>query len=198
MNELVIQVSRRALVLGGVVVVVVVALVALIVTGTLARVTDARTVASATVVAEQQGAAERDVERAYEQAVEQVRKVRALRLAIPAADADAIETKALNDLKTLRHSAFVSLGQVLGFSTADVEPYAASVERRFEQQPASTQPSPAPVLLAPRLYAIVSRMSELSTQLSDKATTDLTAPAATPGPTPTRTPAPTASPTARP
>ena len=148
----------------------------------------------------QQTAAERDVERAYELAVEQVRKVRALNLAITPAQADAIAAKAFSDLKALRHSGLVSLGQVLGL--ADVEPYATATEQRFDQTPVSTQPAPTPVLLAPRLYSIVTTMSQLAGQLSDQATTALTAPAATPAPTvapsPSRTPTPSSSPTARP
>ncbi len=199
MND-VVRIPRRALVLVGTTVVALLLVLALVMTGVVARAADANTVASPAELKAQQAAAERDVERAYEQANEQVRKVRALNLAITAAQADAITTKALSDLKALRHSGFVSLGQVLGL--ADVEAYATGTEQRFDQAPVSAQPSPAPVLLAPRLYAIAARMSELATQLSDQATTSLTAPAATPaptvGPSPSRAPTPTPSPTARP
>jgi len=196
----VIRIPRGALAAVAAVVLLVLLVAVLSGTGVLARVTDPVAVASPQIVAAQQAAAERDVERAYEQAVEQVRKVRALRLAIPGQEADAIATKAFDDLKTLRHSAFVALGQVLGLAAGDAEGYASATERRIEQAPVAAQPSPAAVLLAPRLYAIISRMSEVSTQISDKATNDLTAPAATPTgtPSPTGTRAPSPSPTPSP
>jgi hypothetical protein len=141
----------------------------------------------------QQNATERDVERAYEQAVDQVRKVRALNLAITSAQADQIASKAFSDLRTLRHNAFVTLGQIMAMAAVEAEAYSTATETRFDSAPV-TRPSPSasPVLLAPRFYTIVSRMSELATQLADQATTQLTAP-------PSASPAPaTASPTARP
>jgi len=195
MND-VIRIPRRTLFLAAGVIVGMLLVLALVMTGVVARAADATTVAGAAVLKTQQAAAERDVERAYEQAVEQVRKVRALNLAITAAQADAIALKAFNDLKALRHSGLLSLGQVLGL--ADADGYATATEQRFDQAPVSAQPAPTPVLLAPRLYAIAARMSELAAQLSDQATTSLTAPAATPAPTvapsPSRTPTPTARP----
>jgi hypothetical protein len=176
----------------------IVLLLALVVSGVVARAADAHTVANASELKTQQIAAERDFERAYEQATDQVRKVRALNLAISAAQADTVAGKALADLKSLRHSGFVSLGQALGLNAADAEANATAAEKRFDQAPVFAQPSPSPVLLAPRLYALAARMSELATQVSDQATTDLTAPAPTPVPSPTRTATPTASPSARP
>jgi hypothetical protein len=208
MNDAVVRIPRRALLVAAGALLAVLLVLALVMTGVVARAADASTVASASVLKMQQSAAERDLERAYEQAVEQVRKVRALNLAIAAARADAIALKALNDLKALRHSGFVRLGQELGLAGADAEANATATEQRFDQAPLSAQPATTPVLLAPRLYTIAARMSELATQVSDQATTDLTAPAATPTPTvapaptaapsPTRTPTPTASPSARP
>lgn len=193
MND-VVRIPRRTLLLAAGALVGTLLVLALIATGVIARAADATIVADASVLKAQQAAAERDVERAYEQAVEQVRKVRSLNLAITAAQADAIAAKALNDLKALRHSGLVSLGQVIG--VADAEAYASATEQAFDKAPVSARPAPSPVLLAPRLYAIAARMSELATALSDQATTSLTAPAATPAPSPTRTPSP--SPTARP
>jgi hypothetical protein len=193
-----LRVPRRAFAFAAGVTVFLAVMVALTVTGVLARVTDPSTVAAAPVLATHQAAAERDVERAYEQVVTQVHKVRALNLAIGPQQADAIVAKALADMTALRHSAFVAIGQLLSMSSADAEAYATATEQRFNQSPLTNQPAPSPVLLAPRLYVIASRMSELSTQLSDKATTDLTAPAPTGTPAPTRTPAPSASPTPSP
>jgi hypothetical protein len=202
MNDAMVRIPRRTLLLALGALAAVLLVIALVVTGVVARAADANTVASPAVLKTQQSAAERDVERAYEQAVAQVKKVRALNLAITAAQADAVAAKALNDLKLLRHSGLVSLGQVLGLAAADSEAGAAATEQRFDQAPLTAQPAASPVLLAPRLYAIVARMSELATQLSDQATTELTAPAATPAPTiapsPSRTPTPSASPSARP
>jgi hypothetical protein len=196
----VVRIPRRTLFVVAGALVAVLLVLALVGSGVVARAAEAKTVASESVLKTQQAAAERDVERAYEQAVDQVRKVRALNLAITAAQADAITLKAFSDLKALRHSAFVKMGEVLGL--ADVEAYASGTEQRFEQAPVSAQPSPTPVLLAPSLYAVVARTSELATQLSDQATAGLTAPAATPAPTvapsPSRTAAPSPSPTARP
>jgi hypothetical protein len=200
----VLRVPRRTLAITAGVALIVVAMALLMVTGVLARVTDPSTVAAAPVIATHQAAVERDVERAYELAVAQVRKVRSLNLAISAQQADTIAAKASTDLLALRHSAFVAVGQLLSMSATDAESYATATEQRFNQTPLSAQPAPSPVLLAPRLYAIVSKMSEVATQISDKATTDLTAPAPTgtptPAPTPsgTRTPSPSPTPSASP
>jgi len=147
----------------------------------------------------QQTAVERDVERSYEQAVDQVRKVRALNLAITAAQADQIASKAFTDLHTLRHSAFQSLGQTMGMAPAEAEAYSTATETRFDQSPVSKETaSPAPVLLAPRYYTIVSRMSELSTLIADQATTALTAPPSSASPAPSVAPSPTARPSTSP
>ena len=145
----------------------------------------------------QQPAVERDVERAYEQSAQQITKVRALNLAISAAQADQIATKAITDLRTLRHSAFQSLGQITGMAAAEAEAYSTTTETRFDQAPVSRQTaSPSPVLLAPRFYAVVSRMSELATLIADQATTQLTAPP--PSASPSVAPSPTARPSASP
>lgn len=166
----------------------------LFVTGAFSRVANGSLVADSAAVAEQQATAVRDLERGYEQTVDQVKKARALRLAITAPQADAIANKALGDLFTLRHSALLSLAQLLGSSGDPLEAYAKSTEQALDAK-AGQQPTAPPVLLAPRLYAIVSRFNDLATQLADKATADLTQPAtpapsprpgATPSPTPTR------------
>ncbi|TME89527.1 MAG: hypothetical protein E6I44_03175 [Chloroflexi bacterium] len=147
----------------------------------------------------QQTAVERDVERAYEQSAQQITKVRALNLAISAAQADQIATKAITDLRTLRHSAFQSLGQITGMAAAEAEAYSTTTETRFDQAPVSRQTaSPSPVLLAPRFYAVVSRMSELATLIADQATTQLTAPPPSASPVPSVAPSPTARPSASP
>lgn len=187
-----IRIPRRTFTLVAALVVVVVGLLVVIALSAVAQANAPREVASAASMQTQQGAAERDVERAYEQAALQIAKVRALNLAISTAQADQIAAKANADLKALRHSAFVSLGQILGMTGGDADQYATVAEGRYEQAPVSrASASPSPVLLAPRFYTIVSRMSELSTQISDNATNALTA-------SPSQTPAPTAKPSASP
>ena len=154
-------------------------------------------IANAAQMKVQQAAVERDVERSYEQAVDQVRKVRALNLAISSAQADQIATKAFADLHTLRHSAFQSLGQIMGMAATEADGYATQADSRFDQAPvAKESASPSPVLLAPRFYAVVSRMSEVSTLIADQATTALTAPP--PSASPTAVPSASPTPTPRP
>jgi len=194
-----IRISRRTLMIGAAAAAALVVLAVLFGLGAVIRVNEPVTTATTAQLAYQQGAAERDIERAYEQASQQVVKVRALNLAISSAQADQIATKALGDLKTLRHNAYVSLGQVVGLVGNDTENYALAAEQKFDKAPVAAGPSPTPVLLAPRLYTIVSRMSELATQLADQATNALTAPApsaaptATPAASPSRSPSPSPS-----
>jgi len=192
-----IRISRRTVRIGIAVTVGLLALLAIVGLAMAARANEPVTVATAAQMQVQRAAAERDVERAYEQSAEQVTKVRALNLAISAAQADQIASKALTDLRTLRHSAFLSLGQVMSMAAAEAETYAVATETRFDQAPVAKQAaSPSPVLLAPRFYAIVSRMSELATLLADQATTQLTAapPSASPSPAPSGSARPSASP----
>ena len=192
-----IRISRRTVRIGIAVTVGLLALLAIVGLAMAARANEPVTVATAAQMQVQRAAAERDVERAYEQSAEQVTKVRALNLAITAAQADQIASKALTDLRTLRHSAFLSLGQVMSMAAAEAETYAVATETRFDQAPVAKQAaSPSPVLLAPRFYAIVSRMSELATLLADQATTQLTAPppSASPSPAPSGSARPSASP----
>jgi hypothetical protein len=185
-----IRISRRTLTIAGTVAAAFVAVAVLVGLTTLIRANEPLASANTAQLNLQQGAVERDIERAYEQASQQVARVRALNLAISTAEADQITSKALTDLHTLRHNAYVSLGRVLGLAGAEPESYATTTEQRFDKAPLSAAASPTPVLLAPRLYTIVSRMSELSTAIADQATAALTAPAPSAPPT--------AAPTARP
>ena len=179
-----IHISRRTMRIGVTVGAGVLALLVIVGIAAAARAGEPVTVATATQLKVQQAAAERDIERAYEQAVDQVVKVRALNLAITAAQADQIATKALADLRALRHSAFVALGQIEGMVAAEAETYSTATEARFDPAPVTkATASPSPVLLTPRFYAVVSRMSELVTRVADQATTQLTAPSS-PSPTP--------------
>ncbi len=174
-------------------VVVLAVVVALIASGAIARAASGTVVADRVAVDTHEAAAERDIERGYEASTDQVRKARALNLAIGTQQADAIANKALSDLATLRHSALVSLEQTLGAGADAAETQAKSVEQAIDAKRGQPQPSVTPVLLAPRLYAIVARFNSLATQLSDQATTDLTQSPSTPTAAPSNSP-PTESP----
>ena len=188
-----IRISRRSVRIAIAVGAALLALLVIVGVAMVARANEPVTVATAAQMRTQQAAAERDVERAYEQASVQVTKVRALNLAIAAAQADQIAAKALSDLRSLRHSAFLSLGQTMSMAAAESETYAVATETRFDQAPVSKEAaSPSPVLLAPRFYAIVARMSEVATLIADQATTQLTAPP--PSASPTAIPTPTVAP----
>ena len=191
-DQTAIRISRRTITIAAALVGAIVLLALFIGLSSLVKANEPAATATTAQLAYQQGAVERDIERAYEQATTQITKVRALNLAIPAAQADQIATKALADLKTLRHNAYVSLAGLLGLTANESESYATTTEQRFDKAPVAAAPSPTPVLLAPRLYTIVSRMSELATQLTDQATTALTAPG------PSASPAPTARPSGSP
>jgi len=176
-------VSRRVLMLAAAAAIAALVVIALAISGVLARGGMAYTLATRDEIAGQQAAAERHIDRAYAQSVDQVKKARALRLAIPAAQADAIAVKALADLAALRHSGFVAVGQAVGLASDAAEGYAKVAEQAADGRQARPQPSPTPVLLAPRFYAIVARMGELAVRISDDATTALTAsPTASPSP----------------
>jgi len=173
-------------------VLVAVVLAAFVVSGVLGRLAGGAVVADGATVAVHQAAAERDLETGYAAATDQVKKARALHLAISDQQADAIANKALADLATLRHSALVTMSQALGATADGAEVYAKTAEQSMDAGRGQPQPSVAPVLLAPRLYAIVSRFNAVATQLSDQATADLTqSPPTSPTPTPRPTPTPT-------
>jgi len=191
-----IRISRRSVRIGVSVGAALIGLLVIVGVAMAARANEPLTVATATQMKLQQSAAERDVERAYEQAAEQVTKVRALNLAITAAQADQIAAKALSDLRALRHSAFASLGQITSMVAAEAETYSTAAESRFDAAPVRKQTaSPSPVLLVPRFYAVVSRMSELATLIADQATTQLTAPPPSSSPVGSARPSPSPSPT---
>lgn len=153
-------------------------------TGALASTFDPVAVADPRALGIQRTAAERGIQRAYAKGVEQLRKTRELRLAITAQQAAAIEAKTLDELKTLRNSAFVSLAEAFGPSGDAAQRYASETAARLDAS-AGAAPSDV-VLLAPRLYAIVARMSELAAQLADNGTREMTNP--DPSPSPSRSP----------
>lgn len=137
-----------------------------------------RTADPATLAAQGQ-AIERAIGRSYLKAIEQLRKVRELRLPVSDAEADAIEARGVSRLKEVRRAALVAVAETFGLPQGDRERYAAGAEARIE---GPAQPSSEPVLLAPRLAQIATRAGELSAQLADETTRALTQPAATPSP----------------
>ena len=181
-----------------VVVLAVMIVLGVVASGVVQRAAGGSAVADAASVAAQRSVVERDLERGYELSVDHVRKGRALNLAISAQQADTIANKALADLFTLRHNALAAIGQTFGSSNDASETYAKTAEQALDAKRGQPQPSAAAVLLAPRLYAIMSRFNDFATQLSDKAVADLTqaaAPAPTPTPAPTATGRPSSTPT---
>ena len=180
-----IRVSRRALIAVVAVLAVILGFLALDRTGILTAALEPTRVADAKAMDAQRTAAERGIQRAYAGAVLQVEQSKSLKLAITDQQASDIRTKALGDLRTLRHNALVSVAGLLGSGTGDAERYATTTEQKLDAAPVPDRTSTEPVLLAPRLYAIVQRMDEISPQLTDKALRNLTVP---PTPRPTSSP----------
>lgn len=153
----------------------------------LANAFDPRAVAPPAELSTQRDLAERAIQRAASRALEQARTARGLRLAIGVAEADAILERTVGELRALRREALSALAQTLGLG-ADAATYIADAEARLDQ----TVLDQTPALLAPRLYAIVQRTSQVAQQIADKATQDLTR-APTPAPIRTASPSPSAS-----
>ncbi len=142
-------------------------------------------IADATALDAQRAAVERGIQRAYVAGFDQIEKSKELKLAISDAQAKALRDKVIADLRTLRHSALVSAGGVFGSDAAASETYARTAEQRMEAAGPPDRTATIPVLLAPRLFAIVQRMDEIAPQLTDKALRDLTvAPTAKPSSSP--------------
>lgn len=150
-----------------------------------------RAAATAAELDAQRSTTERAIQRIYLAGVDQLRTTRALKLAITDAQAAAIEQKYVDQLKQLRRSALAAIGDAFGQSADQSAQYATQAETRLG---AAAPASAAPLLLAPRLYAIVERMGQLTTQLSDQGIKEMTQtpPAATP--TGTARPSPSPSP----
>jgi hypothetical protein len=179
----VLRIPRRALWIGLAVIIAAASVAVAARTGALASTFDPVAVADSRALGVQRTAAERGIQRAHAKAVEQLRKTRELRLAITAQQAAAIETKTVDELRTLRTSAFVSVAEALGTTGDAAQRYASETAARLD---ASTGTQSDVVLLAPRLYAIVARMSDLAAQLADKGTREMTNP--DPSPSPGRSP----------
>ena len=183
-----IRLSRRVLVRAFVVVVAVAAVAG---GAALARTGAPIAVASSDVLGAHQASTERAVQRIYAAGVDQIRRTRGLKLAISDQLAAQIETRYVGELKTLRQSAVQAIGEAYGLRGDAANQYVQQTVARLDAAPAAA-PSPSPVMLAPRLYAIVARMSELTAQLADKGTREMTTTEVpqTPRPSPTPSPSP--------
>jgi hypothetical protein len=140
------------------------------------------TIGGQSAVIAQRVAVEHDVQRAWFAATEQLAKLNELVLPVSTAEAQAITQKALDDLRTVRRNALAALGSALGMSSADAEAYVRATDPTLENQ---TFANEAGVLLAPDLDGIVTRATQLYTQVGDAAAKQLTVPkTATPTPSP--------------
>lgn len=154
----------------------------------IANAVDPRATAPASELVAQRELTERAIQRAASKALEQARTARGLRLAISDQEADAIVERTVGELRALRQEALTALAQTLGMSAEGTATYVQQAEARLDQ----TVLDQTPALLAPRLYTIVQRTSQVAQQIADKATQELTR-APTPAPARTASPSPTGS-----
>jgi len=141
-----------------------------------------RLTADPAALARQRTAAEHSIARGYERASKQLRDVRALTLAIPPAEADAIVSKARTDLDGIRQAAVVGLASATGATPAEAEAYARSVAPQLQGAQWENEPG---TLLAPPLFAAVVRTTDALQQVADEATRQIARdPRASPRPSP--------------
>lgn len=145
-------------------------------------------IAGADGVAAQRIAAEHNLARGFAASVGQLGKLNELVLPIPKAEAQAITEKAIEDLRTVRRNGLAAIANALGMLAADTEAYVNLTDARLEGQSFANE---AGVLLAPQLFAIVSRVSTLYAQVGDAAAKQITQPRAQPSPSPSPSPSPT-------
>jgi hypothetical protein len=138
------------------------------------------TVAGPTTLAVQRVAAEHAIARGWSAAVEQLRKLNELVLPVSRTDALAITDKAIEDLRVVRRSALLALANANGVSGADADAYVRVTDPALEGQSFANEPA---LLLAPEMDRIVTRASQLYSQVGDAAGKLLTQPRATPTPT---------------
>ena len=138
-------------------------------------------VAKQAAVVIQREAAERALARGYSKAVDQIRSTANVRLPVTAAQAAAIQQRAVSDLAAVRRAALGDLANASGLRGAAATAYVSAAEPKLADANASSGDPGA--LLAPGLFAIVSRADALFAQLADQATRELTTAPATPAPT---------------
>lgn len=189
-----VVIPRRALVVVTVAVAVAALVVGLILVPgpreALGRAVAPRLAADAATIDAQRVGVERSIQRGFAKAGAQLRQVRALTLAIGPSEADAIEAKARDDLRSIRREALRAVGTAVGLTAPALDAYLATAETQLDQGSFEQE---AGVLLAPALFDIVRRAGELFQQTADAATRELTR-AASPSPTRPSTPSPRPSP----
>jgi hypothetical protein len=142
-------------------------------------------IAGADALSAQRVAAEHAIARAYGASTDQLGKLNDLVLPISKTEAQSITQKAIADLHAVRLSALTGLGRATGLSALDADAYARVTDPQLEGQTFANDPG---VLLAPDLDAIVTRASQLFTQVGDVAAKQLTQAKATPAPSPSPRP----------
>ena len=145
----------------------------------------------------QRASTERAIQRVYAAGLDQLKTTRSLKLAITDAQAAVIYTKYSDQLVALRQSALQAVGAANGLAADASAQYAQQAASRLD----AALPSNPPVMLAPRLYAIVERMGQLTSQLTDQGIREMTqATSSSPAPTsaPTASPRPSATPSPSP
>lgn len=157
------------------------------------------TVATTAEIDAQRMATERAIQRVYAAGIDQLKTTRSLKLAITDAQAAAVEQQYSDQLKAFRRGAFEAVAAAYGQSSEQSAQYVAQAESRLEAAAAASSP---PVLLAPGLHAIVERMGQLTSQLTEQGIKEMTqsspAPTPSPSPSPSSTPRPQTSPSPSP
>lgn len=132
-------------------------------------------------VVAQREAAEHALARGYAKAVDQLRSTANVRLPVTAAQATAIQQRAVSDLAAVRRAALTDLANASGLRGTGASAYVSATELKLVDGNAFTGDPGA--LLAPGFFAIVSRADVLFAQLADQATRELTTAPVTPSPT---------------
>lgn len=130
-----------------------------------------RVVGGSGLLGAQRAATENALARGFKKAADQLRTaLTELVLPVSAETAAQIAAKAAEDLRSVRAAALSALATSYGMSQADADAYVRTTGARLD---APSDGIPA-TLLAPDLYAIVSRADQLYTQVSDGAITQMT------------------------
>lgn len=136
-------------------------------------------VADQAAMVAQRVAAEHALQRGFAHANQQLTDTRTLTLPISKPEADAVQGKALEDLRTIRRSGLAAIARVTRMPAGEIDGYIRSTDAALE---AGTFEQEAGTLLAPDLYTIVSRAGDLSLQVADNATREMTRARSTPTP----------------
>jgi hypothetical protein len=146
------------------------------------------TIGGSQTLAAQRVAAEHGIQRGYTAATDTLAKLNDLVLPVTKAEAQAIDQKAIADLRTVRRNALAALALALGSNASDAQAYASATDAVLEGQTVANEPG---VLLAPDLNSVVARATQLYAQVGDVYAKQLTEPrTASPSPSPTPSPRP--------